>query len=307
MKKIAAWVLVGGLTLFPGMAFADVQPGQLITFGAPGTPPDGYNGIYSMNPDGSNREVLVDKPGSEYEAAISDDGKTLVYDHRPECKPDGSWWTCEDYDIFVRNLETGEERQLTDNTVEDHVWDISPDGSQIVFSRDNGYPNYYDLYVMNIDGSGLKQLTSRGNSNEVGARWSPDGSKIAYSAHDSSGNSQIYVMNADGTGEIQITNTLGNNFFPSWSKDGNKLVFSINQNKGIATINVDGTGYEELTTDGQFSYANDPKFSADGKTIVFSAVLPGNSGQPTLWSMNSDGTDAHEISQDPQFASDWLW
>ncbi|MGA9188849.1 MAG: DPP IV N-terminal domain-containing protein, partial [Methanosarcina sp.] len=53
------------------------------------------------------------------------------------------------------------------------VW--SPNGKEILFSRENG------LYKVFSDGSGEKKLTSTKGSNFTsGYAWSPDGSKISY-------------------------------------------------------------------------------------------------------------------------------
>jgi hypothetical protein len=54
----------------------------------------------------------------------------------------------------------------------------SPDGSKIAFASDRS--GSWQIYVMNVDGSGVVQLTSGGN--HIEPAWSPDGTKIAYVA-----------------------------------------------------------------------------------------------------------------------------
>jgi Tol biopolymer transport system component len=56
---------------------------------------------------------------------------------------------------------------------------------------------------MNADGSGQRRLTHFGRQ----ARWSPDGTKIAFWRGRVDGNRDIFVMNADGSGLRNLTRT----------------------------------------------------------------------------------------------------
>jgi Tol biopolymer transport system component len=76
---------------------------------------------------------------------------------------------------------------------------LSPDESKIAFAW--GGPTDTGLlyiYVVNVDGSNLKQLTTTGR--EARPVWSPDGSKIAYLGEGFS----WWTMNADGTNQKQL-------------------------------------------------------------------------------------------------------
>ena len=68
---------------------------------------------------------------------------------------------------------------------------ISPDGSKILFTNERTL----DLWVVNVDGSGARQLTSGRGC--YGANWSPDGSKILFAA-EFGGAAHLYLMPASG-------------------------------------------------------------------------------------------------------------
>jgi dipeptidyl aminopeptidase/acylaminoacyl peptidase len=113
--------------------------------------------------------------------------------------------------------------------------------------------------------------------------WSPDGSKIAYSA----GSGQIYVMGSDGTGVSQLTEPLGlcGDEAPSWSTDGTRIAFRrfcTEQDLGIYSIDADGSGLTKLAS----TQVRDsgPAWSPDGTKILF-----GSAGQILV--MNADGSE----------------
>ena len=90
----------------------------------------------------------------------------------------------------------------------DWVPDWSPDGSRLVWRRDD------DLYIMNADGTGLRSFGDRGHG--TNPAWSPDGKLIAYD-----NGTSILVFDPDGTGETVLA--AGN--VPAWSPDGTKIAF----------------------------------------------------------------------------------
>ena len=79
-----------------------------------------------------------------------------------------------------------------------------------------------DVYVINVDGTGLHNLTNHmGNSSYP--RWSPDGTQIAF-ASDRNATGQIFVMDADGSNQHQVSNGPHDDR-PIWSPDGQIIAF----------------------------------------------------------------------------------
>ena len=165
------------------------------------------------------------------------------------------------------------------------VW--SPDGSKIAF-----YDT--DIYVMNADGSGRRNLTKSPAWDHRPA-WSPDGTKILFlSMHcQVSGNlvtcdnAQIYVMNADGSGVIQLTQNPADAWEPAWSPSGAKILFSSrrDENWEVYAMNADGAGQANLTTNP--AQDQEPAWSPDGSHIAFTSTRDGTTD---IYVMNADGS-----------------
>ena len=138
-------------------------------------------------------------------------------------------------------------------TTSEGTWmnlDVSPDGSQIVFrgrhpekgpeldsyvallKKGLWKPAGLDVFVMNRDGSHLRQITK----GLGGANWAPffvpDGKRIIFASNmkdPRGGNFDLYLINADGTGLEQVTFSDAFDGFPMFWPDGKTLVFASNR------------------------------------------------------------------------------
>ncbi len=116
--------------------------------------------------------------------------------------------------------------------------DISPDGKKFLYTvtyysvpEDKGNT---ELFVMNVDGSGKKQLTWNGNK-KSGFKWMNDGEHIAFLS-DESGSMQLWMMKVDGTGKKQLTDREGGINAFRFSPDETKLLFIADVKQGERTV-----------------------------------------------------------------------
>jgi Tol biopolymer transport system component len=169
-----------------------------------------------------------------------------------------------------------------------HATSPGPNG-KIAFVK-NG-----DIYAVNPDGSGLAQLTNTSGLSEAGPAFSPDGNYIAFMW-----TNQVFIMRSDGTEKHYITSASGASDL-AWSPDGTKLAFFRNissSNKGIWTMNVDGTGLTNLIT--ADNVLPGVSWSPDGTKLAFSR---GNQ----IWTINADGAAPTQLTFDSlyKFTPNW--
>ena len=157
--------------------------------------------------------------------------------------------------------------------------DLSPDGKTIAFTL------LGDIYTMPITG-GTPTRIAEGLAWEVQPRFSPDGTRIAFTS-DRGGGDNIWVMNRDGSDKQQVTKEdfrLLNQ--PSWSKDGRFIVakkhFTTGRSLGTGEIwmyHVSGGAGVLLVkrpNEKHQKELGEPIYAADGKSVFYTRnVTPG--------------------------------
>jgi len=150
----------------------------------------------------------------------------------------------------------------------------------------------FDLWVADFDG-GRVQLTDF-EGGEADAVWSPDGSRIAFTAS-REGNCDIYVMNADGSDLTNLTGIRSDESHPSWSPDGSQIVFV--SGGQLHVIDVASRERHELT-ESEIIHGF-PDWSPDGERIVFSGgeEAPGPGVVHDLYSVSPSGGDEVRLTE----------
>ena len=168
----------------------------------------------------------------------------------------------------------------------------------------------FNLYVVNSDGSGLRNLTSKlGAGQGLGAGlasdpvWSPDGRKIAFVRL--SKRLGVYVVNVDGSGVRNLTpKPVGAYASPAWSPDGRKIAFVSDRddNSEVYVMNANGSGQRSLTRNPAFD--DDPAWSPDGRLIAFRSTRDGNTD---IYIMNADGSGQRNLTRSPANEGRFAW
>ncbi|MEM7690070.1 MAG: amidohydrolase family protein [Pseudomonadota bacterium] len=177
-------------------------------------------------------------------------------------------------------------------TTDEGTWmdvDVSPDGRFIAFTL------LGDIYTVPMSGGAATRI-AEGMAWEVHPRFSPDGSRIAFTS-DRGGGNNIWIMNADGSDKRQLTKEsfrLLNQ--PTWSPDGEfiaaKKHFTTQRSLGTGEIwmyHVSGGGgvqvverrNEELQKE-----LGEPIFAPDGKSIYYTRNTTG--GNTFIYAQDSN-------------------
>jgi hypothetical protein len=139
---------------------------------------------------------------------------------------------------------------------------FSPDGSRLLFVRETpGAERTGELYVINIDGNGLRRLSPDGVGVTVsdlfgpGASWSPDGTQVAFSAFDGSTNgysqtSRAYVVDVAGGEATPITADSTNMTSARWSPSGEWIAYDADgaRDRNVWLVRPDGSEAHQATS-----------------------------------------------------------
>ena len=117
-------------------------------------------------------------------------------------------------DIYVMDARGSGEIRLTHHEAEDSFPLWSPDGSKILFTTTRDGVRS-EIYVVNADGSNLRNVSVSNELEEFQHAWSPDGTRVGFIRF-VEGSTEVYVMNSDGSEQIRLTQNAANEAQPLW-------------------------------------------------------------------------------------------
>jgi TolB protein len=121
---------------------------------------------------------------------------------------------------------------------------FSPNGALIAYDyRKPGF-SIHEVYVMNADGTGIRQVTRLGAASELPA-WSPDGKTLAFQS-DVTGHLEIYTVSVNAGRPQRLTSSATDAIQPAWAPDGRTIAYSLDG----AIWTEEGGTVKQLTSGG---------------------------------------------------------
>ena len=190
--------------------------------------------------------------------------------------------------------------QLADDIVQTITGTLGIATTRIAFiSKASGSK---ELYVMNLDGSSVKQIT-RDRSLSGSPSFSPDGIHVAYTSY-KSGYPDVYSVNLNTGQRNSIASFPGLNSGATYSPNGNRLALTLSKsgNPEIYTMNASGGSPTPITrTRGAEA---SPTWSPDGNSIVF---VSDDRGSPQLYMASASGGGMKRLSTGFLYATEPSW
>lgn len=204
---------------------------------------------------------------------VSPDGKQIVFDLLG--------------DLYLIPTAGGEAKRLTSGLPWDCQPRFSPDGKQIAFISDRSGSD--NLWLMNVDGTGLKKVSDETDDQLGSPAWAPDGSYIVVRKYgpypgptDYLRSTSLWLFHKDGGKGVELVKGKGETAISSgaaFSPDGKYIYFSshagiykYNADIGrfqIYTFNRDTGEVEKITS--QYGGSLRPIISPDGRWLVYAS------------------------------------
>ncbi len=264
--------------------------------------------------------------GENAEAYWAFDGSRLIY----QAKKPGA--ECDQ--IYIMDPGTGDSHLVSTGEGRTTCSYFYPSGDQILYSSTHhhdascppnpdfslGYvwPIYdtYDVFVANIDGSDLRQLTTE-DGYDAEATFSPTGDRIIFTSL-RDGDLELYSMAPDGSDVQRLTHRIGYDGGAFYSPDASKIIWRAHYPEpgpeaddyvalledglirpgelDLYVMDADGSNQRQVTDVGGASFA--PYWHPDGEQILFSSNHHDPAGRDfDIYMINLDGTGLTRITR----------
>jgi len=266
--------------------------------------------IFVLDPFGEMRQVSSGRGACTCAFFLPDDRHVIfasTQGSHEDCppKPDRSkeyaWAIYAEHDIYVHDLDTGEERVLIAGPGYDAEATVSPRGDRIVFTSTRS--GDIELWTSDLEGGDLRQVTKT-IGYDGGAFFSHAGDWLVYrttaftpGAEEAEHaryrdllaqnlvrphSMEVMMIRPNGTGRWQVTHLGGANWAPYFFPDDQRIIFSSNHHDDpsdgidfeLFAIGTDGKNLERITwyDEGRGkNFDSFPMFSRDGRYLVFAS------------------------------------
>lgn len=211
-----------------------------------------------------------------YQPHWSPDGNSLLFQGL-DMNPEHQRGT---FEIYILSTVTGSVTNLSKDDVQDAYPDWSPNGKQVVYAaipRKDNPKEYFDIYMVNADGSSVKPLYTDVQTDDFAPLWSPDGTGIAFVSRSDNGD-RLLLLKTDGS----VTSLTGDTLYKlghfSWSNDSQYIAFTYdrtNDDYQILLLNMNTLSIEPLT-DVPHTINEFASWSPDDSQIAFQSNHDGD-------------------------------
>ncbi len=234
----------------------------------------------------TSRKLLENEPSIIGSPAWTQDGHALIY----SSNRDGS-------KLWRIGVSSGSPTELDE--VGEQVWNpaVARVGNRLAYQKITSPLNIWqiDIGAGHLDPAHV--LVSSTTGTNVGAQFSPDGKKLAFTS-DRNGSMEVWISNRDGSDPLQVT-TVRLAGTPRWSPDGKSIAFDVNwKDRGsIYVLRMDGGVPRAVVQD---AYSNVvPSWSRDGRWIYFAS---NRTGSWQVWKTPLDGGPSVQVTMQGGFA-----
>jgi TolB protein len=249
------------------------------------SPSGGKSQLWIMDGDGNGARQLTNEPAGIAGAEWAANGNSLFY------------YVTEGDRSTLYELWPDSARQRQIGVFPGRAPHIAPGRAQVIY--DVGPWTAAHLVMTDVNQRSSRQLTGDDLVVWMGV-WSPDGTRIAYTARDKNGLA-VWVMNADGSNPHRVTHLTpqeGAAQMPAWSPDSQSLAFQASSlmSRGKATlwiIDLKTLGEREIIPHQSIFLDETPSFFPDGTRVAFQS---NRSGRMEIWTVNTNGTDLRQLT-----------
>lgn len=219
-------------------------------------------------------------------------------------------------ELQVLDVKTGKSAPIRIDVPDDGLWkrassvsaakqiedaELSPKGERALFSARG------DIFTAPIEKGFTRNLTNTSGAHDKWARWSPDGSKIAFIS-DLSGEEELYVVAQDGSGKPERLTSGGKamRYAPAWSADGKRIAFSDKDGR-IHIYSFDDKSLKQVY-DAPRDQVRDYTWSPRGHFLAFSSAGGNNFRTIYIWSeAGGPNGQVHKVTDELFNAQEPVW